>query len=242
MQPLVGVDGAHLPVGVAVRNDFNEVDTVLVLNLVLESLLDGLLAVTHGGGAEHGLTGDVARAGQLGQQLGDLEWETVVRRSVGPLRHTAIRRGGGLHAHEGGGSHLATGHAVDAVVDEDHGDVLSTVAGVDGLAGADGSEVAVALVGEHDLVGPHALDTRGARRSATVGGLDEVDVEVVVGHHGATHGGDADGAVVNAELFEHFGDDAVHGAVTAAGAVVERFFRQQLGFFVNQVFGLDDIL
>ena len=99
---------------------------------------------------------------------------------------------------------------------------------MDGLAGADGSEVAVALVGEHDLVGPHALDTRGARRSAAVGGFDEVDIKVVVGHHGATHGGDADGAVVNAELFEHFGDDAVHGAVTAAGAVVERFFRQQL--------------
>ena len=228
MQPLVGIDGAHLPVGVAVRNDFNEVDTVLVLNLVLESLLNGLLGVTHGGGAEHSLTGDVAGARKLGKQLGDLERETVVRCSVGPLRHTAVRCGGGLHAYEGGRSHLATGHAVDAVVDEDHGDVLTTVAGVDGLAGADGSEVTVALIGEHDLVGPHALDTRGARRSAAVGSLDEVDVEVIVSHNGATHGGDTDGTVVNAKLFKHFSDDAVHSAVTAAGAVVERFFSQQL--------------
>ena len=61
-----------------------------------------------------------------------------------------------------------------------------------------------------------------------MGGFDEVDVEIVVGHHGATYWRDADGFVVNAELFEHFGDDAVDGAVSAARAVVERFVRQQL--------------
>ena len=58
-------------------------------------------------------------------------------------------------------------------------------------------------------------------------GFLEVNVEIVVGHDGASHRGNADGFFVNAEFFNHFGDDAVHGAVTTARAIVETLVRQQ---------------
>ena len=55
--------------------------------------------------------------------------------------------------------------------------------------------------------------TAGAR---PCGGLDHVDVEVVVGEHRAADRGDADRPSADAQLVDHLGDEPVGDAVAAA--------------------------
>jgi hypothetical protein len=128
-------------------------------------------------------------------------------------------RGGALLADEGGGRHLAAGHPVDCVVDEEDCDLFTAVGGVDDFGGADGSEVAVALIGDDDFVGAGSLDC-GGRGGAAVRHLDVANVEVIIGEHGAADGTDEDGAVLQAQVGDGFGNQLVRNAVTAARAVV----------------------
>ncbi len=81
--------------------------------------------------------------------------------------------------------HLAAGHAVDAVVYEYRGDILTAGGGVGYLGRADRRQVAVALISEHDASGrtrfmPVAI--AGARPCAA---SCHVAVEVVVREHAA---------------------------------------------------------
>ena len=88
------------------------------------------------------------------------------------------------------------------------------------FGGADGGEVAVALIGDDDVVGTGALDAGGAGGSAAVGDLNVAGVEIVVGENGAADGADEDGLILQAEFFDSLGDELVGDAVAAAGAVV----------------------
>ena len=143
------------------------------------------------------------------------------------------RARGGLLARQRGRGHLAAGHAVDAVVHEDRGEALAACRRVDDLGGADGGEVAVALVGEHDLVGPVALDAGRDRGRAPVRRLDRVEPQVVVGEHRAADGADEQGPAADAQLLEHLGQEPVDDAVPAAGAVAGGV-RQQRGPLVDR--------
>ena len=67
-------------------------------------------------------------------------------------RVTAERRGGGLLPEHGGRGHLPAGHGVDGVVDEEAGEMLTAVGGLEGVVEADRPQVPVALVGDDDLV------------------------------------------------------------------------------------------
>ena len=100
---------------------------------------------------------------------------------------------------------------------------------MDDLGGADGGQVAVALIGEDDLVRMHALGAGGHRRGAAMGGLVHIAVEVVIGKHGAADRGDANDVLLLELLREHLGHQTVDDAVGAAGAVVERRIREELG-------------
>src|SRR4051812_33425943 len=62
-------------------------------------------------------------------------------------------------------------HSVDAVVGEEHGDVLATISGVNDLGGADGGKVAVALVRDDGLIRMRAFGDRGNGGCVTVRGL-----------------------------------------------------------------------
>ena len=81
------------------------------------------------------------------------------------------------------GRHLAAGHAVHGVVDEEDGDVLAAIGRVQDLGRADRGQVAIALVGEHDLVRLRALQAGRHRRRAPMRGFDRIHVEVVVHQH-----------------------------------------------------------
>ena len=77
--------------------------------------------------------------------------------------------------HQGGGGHLAAGHAVNGVVDKDEVHIFSPLCGgVDNLGGADGSQVAVALIGEYQSIGVCPLHAGGNCGSAAVGGLQHI--------------------------------------------------------------------
>ena len=226
--PLVGLNGSHLPTAVAARADFDEGETFLQF-LVLESLADGGFGLAHIGGSVDALAGHIVGAGQGGQKLGDTQGIAV------EVDAAAIRSGGGLHANEGGRSHLTTGHAVNTIVDEHHGDVLAAVGSMDGLSGADSSQVAVALIGEDEAVGVETLDGGGNCWSTAMGSLLKVDIKIIVGKHGTSDRGYTDGLVLNTHLVDNLGDDAVSSAVAAAGAIVHNVVGQHFGFCINQI-------
>ena len=72
---------------------------------------------------------------QGGQELADLD--RIPCRRVPPSGVVVVL------SPAGGRRHLASGHPVDGVVDEDHGEVLAAVGGVDDLGRADRGEIAV---------------------------------------------------------------------------------------------------
>ena len=109
------------------------------------------------------------------------------------------------------------------------------------LTAADGGQVTVALVGEHEGLGAETFDGGGASRGTAVGGFHEVNVEIVVCQHGTTHGGDTDDIVLNAHFLDHLGDDSVHDAVTATRTIVHCSIREDRSAFVHQIFGFDYI-
>ena len=108
---------------------------------------------------------------------------------------------------------------------------------MEALGGADGGQVAVALIGEHQVLGQHPLDAGGDGRAPPVGRLDDVDLEVVVEEHAASGGRDADGLVGQAHLLDDFHEQPVDDAVAAPRAVVEVRFLEQLGPLVDGLGG-----
>ena len=163
----------------------------------------------------------VRHAREQREHLGDRD-RVAGRRCLTPAR--ARRRPLAEQRRRG---HLAAGHAVDAVVDEDDADPLAASRGVDDLGRPDRGEVAVALVGEDERVRTDPADAGRDRRRAAVRGLDEVDRQVVVGEDAAADRGDRDRRGAQMHLVEQLGDEAVDDAVTAAGAVVRRRVGQQ---------------
>ena len=166
----------------------------------------------------------VHRSFQAGNQFGHVQREAFVRGTASPWR-----RGAAL-ADEGRRGHLAACHAVDRVIHEEHGNLLAAVGGVNNFRGADGSEVAVTLVGNDNLVRTGALDARGAGWGASVRNLHVADVEIVVGEDGAANRADENGLVLEAKILERFGDQLVGDAVSAARAVVRLALEVALAF------------
>ena len=70
--------------------------------------------------------------------------------------------------------------------------------------------------GEYQAVGIQAAGSRGQRWSTAVGGFNPVHTDVVVGEHGASHGGLCLWSVGEIHLAKQLGDDAVHDTVAAA--------------------------
>jgi hypothetical protein len=147
------------------------------------------------------------------------QFANVQRISFGQ-RIPAIWRSGALLAERGGGSHLAAGHSVDAVVDEDDGDGFAAVGGVDDFGGPDGRQIAIALVGDDNAFRTAALDGGRHGGGAAVRRLDVADIEIVVREYRAADRADQHGAVLHAQVFERLRQQFVRDAVAASGTVV----------------------
>ena len=81
--------------------------------------------------------------------------------------------------------------------------VLAAAGGMDDLGDANRGQIAVALVGEDERVGPDPPDSRRDGGRSPVRRLDEVESQVVVGEDGAADRRDADRILHDTE----FGDD-----------------------------------
>src|SRR5208283_673603 len=118
------------------------------------------------------------------------------------------------------GSHLTTGHAVDPVVDQEDGDRLAPVRRVDELGQADGDRVPVSLDREDQEFGVHPLDARHHGRRSSVGGLDGVDVQILVSEDAAPDRVDQNRSFPHAHLMEGDRDEPRQGPVLATRAIV----------------------
>ena len=123
-------------------------------------------------------------------------------------------------ADQRGGGHLSAGHAVDRVVDEEDGDLFAAIGRMHDFGGADGGQIAIALVGNHNLVGtgPFQAGRRGG--SAPMRDLHVAHIKVVVGENRAAYRTDQDGLILHPQIFQSFGDQFVRDAVAASRAVV----------------------
>ena len=137
---------------------------------------------------------------------------------------------------------MTTGHAIDSIVDENDSDVLATVASVNRLAGTDGREVTVALIGEYQVLGPQALYSGGQSGGASVRSLFPVHVDVVVGKHGATNGRNADGLFSNTHFLDDLGNEFVYNAMAATRAIVHVNLVQQRRCRINFILRFNDIV
>ena len=90
----------------------------------------------------------------------------------------AVKRGGGLRPIRRGGRILATGHAVDIVVDDDGRQVQVAPGGVDEVVAADGGGVAVPHDHDHLELGVGQLHPGGEGQGPAVGGVQGVEIHV----------------------------------------------------------------
>ena len=102
---------------------------------------------------------------------------------------------------------------------------------MDDLGRADGRQIPIALIGEHDAVGDHALDARGNRRGAAMRGLDHVAGHIIIHKHRAAHRAYADGVGDDVQFLDHLADHPMDDAVQASGAIGELVIRKTLGPF-----------
>src|SRR6266567_82180 len=200
--PFVGGKGVHPPVGRAGGERLDEGEP-LSFHLVADRFFDLLFRVHEVFRAVHRHPCRKSNPLQLGEEFRHPDGCAVL------FLVPAVGGGGGLLPHQGGASHLAAGHAVGGVVDEEHRDVLAPVGGVDDLGGADGSQIAVPLVGKDEAVGTRPLHAGCDSRGTAVGGLNHVYVEIAVEKNGASHGGNTDGAALHAKLVHRLGDQPV---------------------------------
>ena len=101
---------------------------------------------------------------------------------------------------------------------------------MDGLGGADGGQVAIALIGEDHIIGLGTLDAGGDGGSTPMGSLHHITVEVIVCHNGTAYRRNADGVAQHAQLLQTLRHQTVDDAVGAAGAVMGLLIGQTLGF------------
>ncbi len=161
-----------------------------------------------------------AHAFNVGRRLERAQQLAHMQRVTLGVRIAPLRSGRGLLAQQSCRSGLASGHAVDGVVDEDHGDVFTAVGGVQNFRRPNGGKIAVPLITDHNARGTAALHRRSHGRRAPVRGLHVPHVEVVIGEGSAADGPDHDGAVLHTQIVDRFGQHFMNRTVAAAGAEV----------------------
>ena len=76
------------------------------------------------------------------------------------------------------------------------------------------------LIGEHQTVGPAALDARSQCGCTTMGSLLPVYIYIIVREDGTAYRRYTYGLVFHTHLFDDFGNEFMHHTVTTARAVV----------------------
>ena len=88
------------------------------------------------------------------------------------------------------------------------------------LRRANGRQIAIALIANHDAFRPAAFHRRGHCRGAAVRGLNIADIEVVITEDRATNRADENGAILNPKPIDGARQHLADRAVAASGAIV----------------------
>ncbi len=112
---------------------------------------------------------------------------------------------------------------------------------MNGLGSTDSGEVAVALIGEHEIVGIEARHCSSHSRRTAMSRLHPVDINIIICKNGASHRSYAHGFIGSTHFGEHLGNEAVNHTVAAARTVVCIILCKQLRTAVYFIFGPDNI-
>src|SRR5664279_6382627 len=96
--------------------------------------------------------------------------------------------------------HLASGHAVNGVVDEEYGQFLSPVGGLNGLIESDGSQISVSLIGDDDGIIFCPGDASSDSGGPSMGGLNIPGIKILAGEDGTANGADHDAPILNTQI------------------------------------------
>lgn len=201
------------PVGQAESSSINEKPRAAV-DLILDAFANGFARLHHVFGIGDGHPFDINGRFQSGQQFTHAEGVALV------LNRSSQGRRGGFLSNEGRWRHLRAGHAVNGVVHKNDGDVFTAIGRLQNIVSANGSQISIALVAQHDGMRKRPFYSGGGGRSPTVRHLYVAAIEIVVSEHRAAHRTDEYGALANAEVIDGLGDELVNDAVPAAGTVV----------------------
>jgi hypothetical protein len=75
-----------------------------------------------------------------------------------------------------------------------------------------------------------------------VSSLKPVDIDVVVGKHGATYWRNADGLFLQSHFFDYLGNEFVHNTMATARAIVHMCFVEKARSFINPILRADYIV
>ena len=205
--------GVHLQIDRAGREDFDKRESLAFFQNPdgLADRFPGLHDFRSGSQSD---TLDVDRSGKGVDHFADLQ-----RVAVG-FNLTAAGACGGFLSGKRGGRHLSAGHSVGRIVHEEDGHVFAAVRRLKKLVQPDCRKVAVALIGDDEIVGQSADESSSDRGGASVRNGNSAAVVVIVGEDRAADRGDDDGFLLNAMMLDGFRNEFVKDAVSAAGAVV----------------------
>ena len=116
--------------------------------------------------------------------------------------------------------HLSAGHAIDAVIYKYYCYIFTAICGVNYLGCAYSGEIAVALISEYNILGPHSLYARGDRRGPAVGGLANIEVPIVVRYNCAAYRCDRYNLFTDAKFVYRLASKPVYQPVSAPCAVM----------------------
>ena len=162
-------------------------------------------------------------------QLGNIEWITM------KISISTIRTGSSLLTQQGGWRHLSAGHTIDGIIDEDDGNMLTTVQGVDGFAGTDARQIAIALISEDETIRPQALDTRSYSRCTTMSSLLPVNIQIAISKDSAAHRTYAHRLILHAHLLDNLGNELMNYAMRTPRAIVHRGIVHQRRLLIYQI-------
>jgi hypothetical protein len=106
---------------------------------------------------------------------------------------------------------------------------------MDGLSRSDGSEVAIALIGEDIFVRKHSLYPGGHSGRTAMSGLLHINVHVMISENSAAHRRHANRLTLDAELVYNFHQNLVDYAMTAPGTIVHSSIGEGPWLFINDV-------
>src|SRR5581483_3527515 len=165
---------------------------------------------------------DVNRRLQCRNKFRHVHGKAFVHRPASPWRSCT------LLAYQRRWSHLPARHAIDGVIHEEHGYLLTAISRMNDFRGSNGREITVALIRNYDLVRTGSLDASGGRGSSSVRHLNVAHIEVVVGEYRATDWAHEYGFVLQAEILERLCDQLVGDPVAASRAIMRLVL--QVGF------------